>query len=265
MKEDYAPNEKNRNMFGVERNGYGCERVDLYLTQLEMAFKKIREDNRGLKQELASAAAQQQNFSLQASAQPDPERERQLAESQEHITRLRLQLGEAQEQNRLLLTRLNEQAYTQQQTDALLSQIAALRSEADGLRKELRLQAAAPAFCEPAQDEEKQRMIGRVLIDAQAQAEETVRKATQEAEAVTQKAQQRVSERQAEVQRLQAEVQRLQTEHQRVFSHLQAERQRIYSQLQGTYHALRNALTDPMDPMDPMAEYRQRGEEFAAG
>jgi len=50
---NYMPNEKYRNMFGVELNGYGCERVDLYLAQLEVAFKKIREDKRSLERKLA--------------------------------------------------------------------------------------------------------------------------------------------------------------------------------------------------------------------
>jgi chromosome segregation ATPase len=251
MKEDYVPSEKNRNMFGVERNGYGCERVDLYMSQLEVAFKKIREENRGLKRDLANA-----NYSLQP-PQPDLEKERQLAEQQEHILQLQAQLGELQEQNRHLLTQFSEQTHMQHQSSALLAQIAALRSEADELRQGLRLQSASPAFSDPAQEEEKQRVIGRVLIEAQTQAEETVRKATQEAEAVTQKAQQRVNDQQIELQRLQADLQRLQAEHQRVFSHLQAERQRIYNQLQGTYHALRSALADPMDT-------GIRGEDFAA-
>ena len=256
MKEDYVPNEKYRNMFGVERNGYGCERVDLYLAQLEVAFKKIREDNRNLKRDLAGQASAQGDFSLQApppqpqlQPQPDPEAARQLAEHQEYIAWL-------QAQNRLLITQLSEQAYTQQQAAALLTQITALRSETGELRQQLQFQP--PMGAEPAYDEEQQNLIGRVLVDAQSRAEETVRKAAQEAEAVTLKAQQRVEELQGELQRRQAELQRLQAEHQRVFSQLQTERQRIYSQLQGTYFALRNALKDTD------TEYRQRGEEFAA-
>ena len=258
MREDYVPNEKYRNMFGVERNGYGCERVDLYLAQLEVAFKKIREDNRNLKRELTDqASAAQEDFSLQApqpqpqpQPQPDPEAARQLAEHQEYIAWL-------QAQNRLLITQLSEQAYTQQQAATLLTQITALRSETGELRQHL--QFRPPLGAEPAYGEEQQSLIGRVLVDAQSRAEETVRRAEQEAEAVTLKAQQRVEELQGELQRRQGELQRLQAEHQRVFSQLQTERQRIYSQLQGTYFALRNALKDTD------TEYRQRGEEFAAG
>jgi len=231
MREDYVPNEKYRNMFGVERNGYGCERVDLYLAQLEVAFKKIREDNRSLKRELAdqAAAAAQGNFSLMP--QPDPESAHRLAEQQEYILRLQAQLGEAQEQNRLLAAQLggqNEgmamsQAISQQQAAALIAQISALRGEADELRQQLRMQS--PMVPE-ARDEDKQSLIGRVLIAAQAQAEETLRNAQQEAEAATRKAQQQVDEQQAELQRL------------------QGERQRVYSQMQGAYYALRNVLKD---------------------
>ena len=68
MKADYVPNEKYRNMFGVERNGYGMERVDLYLAQLEVAFKKIREDNRNLKRELSGRASPPPNVAAPGDA-----------------------------------------------------------------------------------------------------------------------------------------------------------------------------------------------------
>jgi len=87
MRDEYVPNEKYRNMFGVERNGYGMERVDLYLAQLEVAFKKIREDNRNLKRELSEQAYPMQQPMpgpmqppMQAPIQADPDSARKLAE-----------------------------------------------------------------------------------------------------------------------------------------------------------------------------------------
>jgi cell division septum initiation protein DivIVA len=57
MQEAYIPNEKYRGMFGLDASGYSCERVDLYLGQLETAFKKLLEINDELKEQVEQAAA----------------------------------------------------------------------------------------------------------------------------------------------------------------------------------------------------------------
>jgi len=150
MKEDYVPNEKYRNMFGVERSGYGCERVDLYLAQLEVAFKKIREDNRALKRDLAGQAAlagpagqeapqAQQGFSL---FPPDSEMAAQLEQQGQYIMQLQAQLAEQQDRNQRMGAQMAQMAQAQpgdpQAAEALMGQIAALRGEADALRRQLR-------------------------------------------------------------------------------------------------------------------------------
>jgi len=234
MKEDYVPNEKYRNMFGVERSGYGCERVDLYLAQLEVAFKKIREDNRSLKRDLAGQA---QGFSI---FQPDSEMAAQLEQQGQYIMQLQAQLAEQQEQGRRQATQMaqmNQAAQAQpgdpQATEALMAQIAALRNEADALRRQLRTQSApAPAY--QLSEEEQQGLIGKVLVEARAQAEAMVNAARQEAELMTHRARQKVDQ-------------------------LRAEQERVHSQLQGISYGLRNVLRESAG-----ADYQQRGEEYAA-
>jgi len=238
MREEYVPNEKYRNMFGVERSGYGCERVDLYLAQLEVAFKKIREDNRNLKRELteqAMGAGQGQGFGLY---QTENELAAQLEQQGQYIMQLQAQLAEQQERNQRLsgqmaqLQQMQPPAADPQAMEALLAQLAALRGEADALRQQLRQQAAAPVV--QMSDEEQQGLIGKVLVEARAQAEEMVRTAKQEAEAVTSQARRKADE-------------------------LRAEQERVRSQLQGISYGLRNLLRE-----NAGAEYQQRGEEVAA-
>jgi len=250
MKEEYVPNEKYRNMFGVERNGYGCERVDLYLAQLEVAFKKIREDNRSLKrdlaagQQMAAPAGQPQGFSL---FPPDNEMAAQLEQQGQYIMQLQAQLAEQQEQARRQAAQMAQMAQAAQMqpggdpqaAEALMAQIAALRGEADALRRQLRTQSA-PAAGMPTvsayqlSEEDQQGLIGKVLVEARSQAEEMVRAAKQEADTMTYKARQKVDQ-------------------------LRAEQERVHSQLQGISYGLRNILRDSAG-----AEYQQRGEEYAA-
>ncbi|MDR2687347.1 MAG: hypothetical protein LBB75_06305 [Oscillospiraceae bacterium] len=246
MKEEYVPNEKYRNMFGVERNGYGCERVDLYLAQLEVAFKKIREDNRSLKRDLAAGQAlapgqapqAQQGFSL---FPPDSEMAAQLEQQGQYIMQLQAQLAEQQERNQRLGAQMAQMAQAQpgdpQAAEALMAQMAALRGEADALRRQLRAQGAAGAPLPPAyqiSEEEQQGLIGKVLVEARAQAEAMVSAARQEAELMTHRARQKVDQ-------------------------LRAEQERVHSQLQGISYGLRNVLRESAG-----AEYQQRGEEYAA-
>jgi len=259
MKDDYVPNEKYRNMFGVERNGYGMERVDLYLAQLEVAFKKIREDNRSLKRELSGQPAvhtqpmglvqPEHDAAMHAAVQQQEayiaQLQAQLGQEQEQSHHMQAQMAEMQEQNRLLLAKLGElsanQASAQPAAESLIAQINALRAEADELRQQLRRQAAStPAstlYQASAQagilGEEQHSLIGKVLVEARQQAEETLRAAQQEADQLTRKTRQRVDE-------------------------LRAERDRVYSQLQGISFALRNVLRESGE-----SEYK-RGEEFAA-
>ncbi len=225
MKDDYLPNEKYRNMFGVERNGYGCERVDLYLAQLEVAFKKIREDNRNLKRELT-----EQSPAYTGAASPrEGELIAQLEQQGQYIMQLQAQLAEQQEYSRQMTGTLDINA--DNPNDALLVQIEALRGEADALRQQLRRQATgAPAVNE----EEQQNMIGKVLVEARSQAEETLRNARQESDAMMRKARQKVEE-------------------------LRSEQERVQSQLQAISYGLRNVLRGTAG-----AEYQQRGEDFAA-
>ena len=260
MKDEYNPNEKYRNMFGVERNGYGCERVDLYLAQLEVAFKKIREDNRNLKRDLADMAVQQESLQAAASAgqgqpqgfsflPPDNETAAQLEQQGQYIMTLQAQLAEQQERGQRLagqMAQMSQMRQMQQQAgpgdpqaqaaEVLMAQIAALRGEADALRQQLRQQAApAPAPVFQIGEEEQQVLIGKVLVEARAQAEEMVRAAKQESDLMLHRARQKVDE-------------------------LRAEQERVHSQLQGISYGLRNILRDSAG-----AEYQQqRGEEFAA-
>jgi len=255
MKEEYVPNEKYRNMFGVERNGYGCERVDLYLAQLEVAFKKIREDNRNLKRDLAEQTIaapvgpaqppQPQGFSL---FPPENELAAQLEQQGQYIMQLQAQLAEQQERNQRLSAQMAQVAQMQspqmgraqpgdpQAAEALMAQIAALRSEADALRQQLRRQAAPPAMPAAYQisEEEQQGLIGKVLVEARAQAETMVNAARQESDVMMRRARQKVDE-------------------------LRAEQERVHSQLQGISYGLRNVLRESAG-----TEYQQRGEEFAA-
>ena len=253
MRDDYVPNEKYRNMFGVERNGYGCERVDLYLAQLEVAFKKIREDNRNLKRELSDQASRPAGLmSPEGAAQQDQmyigQLQAQLAEEQEQAGRLHAQLAEEQEQNRRLRAQVGELRASQlavqnqiaaasaldaspQQTESLIAQINALRGEADELRQQLRRQPSQ-MYQAPMPLEDTTSLIGKVLVEARQQAEDTLRIAQQEADQLTRKARQRAEE-------------------------LRAEYDRVYTQLQGISFSLRNVLKDGPD-------YKQRGEEFAA-
>jgi len=266
MREDYIPSEKYRNMFGLERNGYGCERVDLYLAQLEVAFKKIREDNRNLKRDLAgqgptggqlsmeqaapggsASVAQTQGFSM---FPPESELATQLEQQGQYIMQLQAQLAEQQERSRHLQGQLAQAIQAAQAaqmqaaqadpqaTEALLNQLAALRAEADALRQQLRQQQpAVPAAAPMAQpgEEEQQNLIGKVLVEARAQAEEMVRAARQESDSVTRAARRKVDE-------------------------LRAEQERVTGLLQGISYGLRNVLRESAG-----AEYQpQRGEEYAA-
>ena len=251
MREDYVPNEKYRNMFGVERNGYGMERVDLYLAQLEVAFKKIREDNRNLKRELSDRAAGGGGAALS----PDTSAlEATIGQQEQYIAQVQAQLAQEQEQSRRLLEQLNELSMapppppmgTSPATEALLAQLNTLRAEADELRHQLRRQqqqqqqampaaasAFAPVYAPPPalEPEDKTNLIGKVLVEARMQAEELLRAAQTEADQLNNKTRRRTEE-------------------------LRAEYDRIYSQLQGIHYALRNVLRDN--------ETDYRGEEFAA-
>jgi cell division septum initiation protein DivIVA len=234
MREDYVPNEKYRNMFGIERNGYGMERVDLYLAQLEVAFKKIREDNRSLKRELTERPQLPpmgaQPGGMESGGMP-------YAAQEQYIAQLQLQLAEQQEQNQRLMAQFGEAGLLApvqpQQTEDLMEQISALRTEADELRQQLRRQPAAPAYS-PAEDN-RQDLIGKVLVEARAQAEETRRAAKQEADQMIRKARQQVDD-------------------------LRAEREKIHAQLQTTCYALRDLLREAGGELD----YKQRGDDFAS-
>ena len=246
MKDEYVPSEKYRNMFGVERNGYGCERVDLYLAQLEVAFKKIREDNRSLKRDLAAGQAMAAPAGMPAQFSlfpPDNEMAAQLEQQGQYIMQLQAQLAEQQDRNQRMsaqMTQLGQAGGESKGAEVLMTQIAALRGEADALRRQLRNQSApAPAIVPAASvyqisEEEQQSLIGKVLVEARGQAEEMVRAARQEADTMTHKARQKVDQ-------------------------LRAEQERVHSQLQGISYGLRSILRE-----NAGAEYQQRGEEFAA-
>ncbi|MDR2525102.1 MAG: hypothetical protein LBC83_02740 [Oscillospiraceae bacterium] len=215
MREDYVPNEKYRNMFGVERNGYGCERVDLYLAQLEVAFKKIREDNRGLKHALAEGGA------AQSCGTPAPQPVSYAGAESEIVAQLQAQLAEQNDLRQRM----------QGQTENLMAQITALRGEADELRQRLRGGAQGYPAEPGALEGGDAQLIGRVLLEARATAEETVRAARLEADGILRKARQRTEE-------------------------LRAEQERAYAQLQDIAYALRNVLRDGPEDI-------KRGEEFA--
>jgi len=246
MRDDYVPNEKYRNMFGLERNGYGCERVDLYLAQLEVAFKKIREDNRSLKREMSDPAARPPGGLMGPEPPPQDQiyitqLQEQLAQEQEQARHLHAQLAEEQERSRRLMAQLNElQARAAQvppgqpepspAVEGLIAQINALRGEANQLRQQLRsqpppmYQPQMPVHTPPPalSDETTHSLIGKVLVEARQQAEETLRIAQQEADQLSRKTRQRTEE-------------------------LRAEYDRIYTQLQGIQYAIRNALKENND------------------
>jgi len=253
MRVDYVPNEKYRNMFGVERNGYGMERVDLYLAQLEVAFKKIREDNRNLKRELSERTnvhpglAPADNAALQQSEYYIAQLQSQLGGEQEQNRLLREQIMQEQDQARLLHEQMAElQAQIRQfsagqpMTEDLITQIQALRAEADDLRRQLSVQPRQPHYEAPRPnmsavlDDDLHTAIGKVLVDARQQAEETLEEARAEAEQITRRARQRVEE-------------------------LRGERDRVYNQLQGISFSVRNVLRESGE-----SEYKQRSEEFVA-
>jgi len=241
---DYVPNEKYRNMFGVQRQGYGMERVDLYLEQLEVAFKKIREDNRSLKRELAGreggAVFAQPNA-------PDPA----AAQQQDfYIAQLQQQLAVMQEQNHRLQEQL--QAGAPADSNDLRMQLHAAHAELEHLRH----QANTPSYdsINNSGYEEDLHCIAKTLVDARRQADDTLRcaeqdahriaaeitgRAEQEADAMLQKARRRVEE-------------------------LTTERDRLFNQLQGVAYAVRNVLRDTGEPVDfhqarqAHADYRMR-------
>jgi len=259
MKEEYVPREKNRSMFGGEPNGYICQRVDHYLMQLEVWFKKIREENRSLKRQLADLQAAQeaapespapagqepQGFSF---VPPENELSAQLEQQGQYIMQLQAQLAEQQERNQRLagqmaqmsqmarLQQIQQPAADPQADEALAAQLAALRGEADALRQQLRQQQAVPVsvYQGGSGEEEHHGLIGKVLVEARAQAEEMVRAAKQESDTMVQRARRKVDE-------------------------LRAEQERVHSQLQGISYGLRNVLRESAG-----AEYQQRGEEYAA-
>jgi len=223
---DYVPNEKYRNMFGVQRQGYGTERVDLYLAQLEVAFKKIREDNRSLKRELANR---------EGGAVLAPSEDSAAAPQHEHvIAQLQQQLAAEQEQSR----RLHEQLHGNMPADNsdLIMQLHAAHAEIEHLRR----QASVPPSYDAVSDgyAEDLQCIAKTLVDARRQADDTLRcaeqdarrmaaeitgRAEQEADAMLQKARRRVDE-------------------------LKAERDRLFNQLQGVAYAVRNVLRDTGEP-----------------
>jgi len=244
MKSDYVPNEKYRNMFGVERNGYGMERVDLYLAQLEVAFKKIREDNRSFKREASERACHPVGLLPQeADAVHSAIQQQEL-----YISQLQAQLADEQEQNRRLHEQLVQEQLMQEQqhgqetsvAEELLGQISALRAEADELRQKLRQPFYPSSAVQGVVEEDMHSAIGKVMVQARQQAEETLREAQLEAEQIIRKAHQRVDE-------------------------LRAERDRVYNQLQGISFSVRNVLREQSGgDAGYKADYRQRGEELAA-
>jgi len=175
----------------------------------------------------------------------------QLEQQGQYIMQLQAQMAEQQEQGRRQAAQMAQMAQAAQAAqlqpgsdpqaaEALMAQIAALRGEADALRRQLRNQSApAPAIVPAASvyqisEEEQQSLIGKVLVEARGQAEEMVRAARQEADTMTHKARQKVDQ-------------------------LRAEQERVHSQLQGISYGLRSILRE-----NAGAEYQQRGEEFAA-
>ncbi|MCL2531854.1 MAG: hypothetical protein FWE40_06835 [Oscillospiraceae bacterium] len=231
---DYAPNEKYRNMFGVQRQGYGMERVDLYLAQLEVAFKKIREDNRNLKRELAGREG---GAALLPS--DDPAAAQQAQQQEHYIAQLQQQLAAEQEQSRRLHEQLAHAANVPapapvDSSGELHRQLQAAHQEIEYLRHQLNQQASDNT----GDYEQDMHCIAKTLIDARRQADDTLLGAEQEARRIaaeiTSKAQQ------------DAEA-ALQTARRRL-EELNAERDRVFSQLQGISHAVRNVLRDSHEP-----------------
>jgi len=216
MKVDYVPNEKYRNMFGVERNGYGMERVDLYLAQLEVAFKKIREDNRNLKRELSGRGPTAAPGAMGGAPQQE-----------QYIAQLQNQLRGEQEKNHHLHKQLADikahPAAPGIANEQLVTQLNALRSEADYLRQQLRQQpGAASAFAAPQNNQvnvDVQDIMSKILGEARQKAADITHEAQKEAEQIVRKARQRVDD-------------------------LRAERDQICAQLQGITYSVHNALKD---------------------
>jgi len=257
MKADYVPNEKYRNMFGVERNGYGMERVDLYLAQLEVAFKKIREDNRNLKRELSGRAQPPPNTAAPGGTL-----------QQEHfIAQLQNQLHGEQEKNHHMHQQLQEMqarladakghagaAAPGAANEQLVAQLNALRSEADYLRQQLRQSAVVAPGYSASMDVDVKDIMNKMLGEARQKAAEITTNAQKDADQIVRKARQRVDE-------------------------LRIERDRVCAQLQGIAHSVRSALNEPGEPavqtfhsdyaqddfgsslptQDYMADYRQTG------
>lgn len=247
---DYAPNEKYRNMFGVQRQGYGMERVDLYLAQLEVAFKKIREDNRSLKRELAGREG---GVSLlpnddPAANQPNPQQEL-------YIVQLQQQLAAEQEQSRRLheqLAHAANAAAAPADSGELHRQLQAAHQEIEYLRHQLNQQTTENT----SGYEQDMHCIAKTLVDARRQADDTLRCAEQDARRlaaeITSQAEQ------------DAEATLQQTRHR--VEQLTAERDRVFNQLQGISHAVRNVLRDAHEAHEPQlarsgaaqADYRLR-------
>ncbi|MCL2195250.1 MAG: hypothetical protein FWB76_04795 [Oscillospiraceae bacterium] len=229
---DYAPNEKYRNMFGVQRQGYGMERVDLYLAQLEVAFKKIREDNRSLKRELAAR---------DGGAAPLPIDDPTAPQHEHYIAQLQQQLAAEQEQARHLHEQLAHAAASAPvpvpvpaDNSDLNRQLQAAHQEIEYLRHQLNQQASEAN----GGYEQDMHCIAKTLVDARRQADDTLRCAEQDAlrlaADITAKAEQ------------DAEA-LLQTTRHRV-DELNAERDRAVSQLQSISYAVHNVLRDATEP-----------------
>lgn len=285
MREDYVPNEKYRNMFGIERSGYGMEPVDVYLAQLEVAFKKIRADNRNLKREqsaresmgiaaagIAPAMARlPENAAQQLAAQEQyiAQLQAQLAEQQHGYAEQQRRLADLTEQNHRLAAQLQEATTPARPDEQLLQQMEALRTEADELRRQLRRQVAGQYQETPraaaADSDLRQDMIGKVLVGAQAQAEEIRRAAQLEADqsvfAAKQSADQALlAAKQTAEQTMQAANQQAEQAVQaasRQVDALCAEKERIHARLLEISYALRGVLR-----LSENGEI-QRGEDFA--
>ncbi|MCL2446297.1 MAG: hypothetical protein FWD06_05980 [Oscillospiraceae bacterium] len=246
MKE-YVPNEKYRNMFGVQRQGYGTERVDLYLAQLEVAFKKIREDNRSLKRELAGR---------EGGAVLLPSDDSAAAQQQElYIVQLQQQLAAEQEQSRRLHEQLAHASTvpTPAATDSseLHRQLQAAHQEIEYLRHQLNQQANQQTSENNGSYEQDMHCIAKTLVDARRQADDTLHKAEQDARRlaaeITGKAEQ---DAEATLQSARHRVEELHTE-----------RDRVFGQLQSISNSVRNVLRDA-EPPAPV-DYRLRDQNLS--